>query len=156
VECCLLICTFAIPKGSATSLNMLRRWVTALFLHFFALKTLGLPLVPLMSSIKQLYPLPKVQGKQHVVEFIPFCEQQMECPSINTYYNCWYQGFWVGTEFFVFVSLLYGVVVKVHFFGADTRPTEQSSRIFWSVTFQIMLLTLNGTLLMFFFHQYGR
>jgi len=38
--------------------------------------------------------------------------------------------FWVGTEFFVFVSLLYGVEVKVHFFGADTRPTEQSSRFF--------------------------
>ncbi len=59
--------------------------------------------------------------------------------------------FWVGTEFFVFGSLLYGVEVKVHFFGADKRPTVQSSRIFFKVIFLVMLLTLTTTQLMFFF-----
>ncbi len=98
-ECCLLICTFAIPKGRTTCLKMLRHWVIAPFLQFFAMKTLGLPLVALMSSVEQLYPMPKVQGKRHVAECIPFCVQQMECPSIDIYSKCRHQGFGLVPNF---------------------------------------------------------
>jgi hypothetical protein len=154
-ECCLLICTFAIPKGSTTSLKMLRRLVTAPFLQFFAMKTLGLPLVPLMSSIEQLYPLPKVQGKQHVVESIPFCEQQMECPSIDTYNKCWYQGFGLGPNFLC--SSLCCMGLRSRCISLVQIQDQQNNRVdfFWSTTFQIMLLALNVTLYVFF-HQYGR
>jgi hypothetical protein len=43
--------------------------------------------------------------------------------------------FWVGTEFFVWVSMLYGDEVKVHFFGADKIPTVQSTHSFLQQAF---------------------
>jgi hypothetical protein len=64
--------TFAMPKGITTSLKMLKRWATVLSLHFFAMKILGLHFVMPRSSGKQLYCLPKVPGKQHVLGSIPF------------------------------------------------------------------------------------
>jgi len=64
--------------------------------------------------------------------------------------------FWVGTEFFVFVTLLYGVEVKVHFFGADKRPTVQSSRIFLERNFPGYVTYPNHNTVDVFFHQYGR
>jgi len=64
--------------------------------------------------------------------------------------------FWVGTEFFVFVTLLYGVEVKVHFFGGDTRPTEQSSRIFLERNFPNHVTNPQCNTVDVFFHQYGR
>jgi hypothetical protein len=43
--------------------------------------------------------------------------------------------FWVRTEFFVWISMLYGVEVKVHFFGADKIPTVQSTCSFFATSF---------------------
>jgi hypothetical protein len=38
--------------------------------------------------------------------------------------------FWVGTEFFVWVSMLYGVDICVHFFTAEKVPSFQSTADF--------------------------
>ena len=36
-------------------------------------------------------------------------------------------GFWVGTEFFVWATMLYGIEIKVHFFTSHKQISEQSS-----------------------------
>jgi hypothetical protein len=56
----------------------------------------------------------------------------------------------------VFVTLLYGVEVKVHFFGADTRPTEQLSRNFLERNFPNHVTNPQCNTVDVFFHQYGR
>jgi len=39
--------------------------------------------------------------------------------------------FWVGTEFFVWATMLYGIDIRVHFFMADKMPCVESSAIFF-------------------------
>ena len=38
--------------------------------------------------------------------------------------------FWVGTEFFAWVTMLYGVVFCIHFFSSDKLPSFQSTAMF--------------------------
>lgn len=65
--------------------------------------------------------------------------------------------FWVGTEFFVWVSMLYGVEVKVYYFGADKIPTLQSTRYFLERVFpDCTYFHPNPDIVQILFHQYGR
>jgi len=60
-------------------------------------------------------------------------------------------------EFFIWVSKLYGVEVKVHFFGADKMPTVQSTRFFLQQAFpNTTFVYHNHDVLHILFHQYGR
>lgn len=65
--------------------------------------------------------------------------------------------FWVGTEFFVWATMLYGIDVRVHFFTADKMPCVESSAIFLAGAFPGSVTNLGvmfPSAIDIFFHQY--
>lgn len=66
--------------------------------------------------------------------------------------------FWVGTEFFIWVTMLYGIEIKVHFFSSHKEVSEQSTLSFLRTYLPDSPYhrVLSPEVVHVFFHQYNR
>jgi len=116
VTSCYLILTFMMLKEITSWSKLMQCLVTAQFLLFFSSQTFRYPWViqdlkwavvsfaqgPEEAECSRVYSLLR---STNAVPFQVYIQQVLQ------------PQFWVGTEFFVWVSMLYGVEVKVHYFG---------------------------------------